>query len=234
MVEALAKAKVDEGDCALPPAKLMFSGTSPEFCELAGRFGRRFFGSAAVILCSIDQALEGVSDARDQFAIIDWPQHRRAARLDLIMRQRSVRGGVIAVTGSTDVNDVVGALDHGVDDCVGYEIDVRELAARLRATWHKLHDAAATVPPSHGELRLRRSLASETSFMQRLSPRERQVLEALAAGIDPKQIGDRVGCNYSTIRTHIRRLCTKLGCSGLREAIVKFHLELGPLQRHEL
>ena len=67
--------------------------------------------------------------------------------------------------------------------------------------------------------------------MQRLSPREREVLELLARGIDPKQLGDVLDCNYSTCRTHIRRLCAKLGCSGTREAIVRFYAGVGTLRR---
>lgn len=229
VMEVSEQTIVDEGVEILPSVQLMLAGTSPEFSALVARFSGRSSELAPFATCPIDQALEAVADARNCFAIIDWPVHdRAAARLDLIVRRSSSRGGVLAVTRSTDVSAIVGALDRGVDDCVGYEIDIRELAARLRTIWRKLLLVrTATSSRGSSDLRPARPVWPASGLVRHLSPREQQVLEALAAGVDPKQIGDAVGCNYSTIRTHIRRLCSKLGCSGSREAIVRFYAELG-------
>ena len=228
MLKALREATDEQDTDGLPSVRLMFAGTGPEFSALVRRFGVRFSESADATTCPIEQALDAVSCARNHFAVIDWPLHERAAlRLENIVRKGSPRGAVLAVTSSTNVSGIVAALDRGVDDCVGYEIDVRELAARLRTIWRKLGGGVATTSGGRDELRPARQTGSVTSLMERLSPRERQVLEALATGVDPKHIGDAVGCNYSTIRTHIRRICTKLGCSGSREAIVRFYAELG-------
>lgn len=145
MMEVPEQTIADEGADILPPVQLMLSGTSPEFSALAARFSGRFSELAHFATCPIDQTLEAVAEAKNCFAVIDWPvHHRAAARLDFIIRKNSSRGGVLAVTRSTDVSAIVGALDRGVDDCVGYEIDIRELAARLRTIWRKLLVRTAT------------------------------------------------------------------------------------------
>jgi DNA-binding CsgD family transcriptional regulator len=60
----------------------------------------------------------------------------------------------------------------------------------------------------------------------RLSVREEQILLRLVLGSHPKAIGGSLGCEYGTVRTHIRRMQKKLGCTGMRELLVRFISEL--------
>lgn len=55
-----------------------------------------------------------------------------------------------------------------------------------------------------------------------LSAREGEVLAWLVRGRHPKAIGDAIGCGYESVRTHLRRACKKVACSGTRELLVKF------------
>jgi DNA-binding CsgD family transcriptional regulator len=59
-----------------------------------------------------------------------------------------------------------------------------------------------------------------------LSQRERQILLLLARGAHPKSIGDAIGCGYASVRTHLRRMYAKLGCSGARELMIRFFSEM--------
>ncbi len=59
-----------------------------------------------------------------------------------------------------------------------------------------------------------------------LSARESQILVKLASGIDPKAIGHDLGCAYSTVRTHLRRIARKLGCGGTREILIRLLSEI--------
>ena len=55
-----------------------------------------------------------------------------------------------------------------------------------------------------------------------LSPRERAVLDGLAAGLAYKQIADQLGVSIHTVRNYIRRIYEKLHvCTGA-EAVAKF------------
>jgi two-component system, NarL family, response regulator DevR len=53
-----------------------------------------------------------------------------------------------------------------------------------------------------------------------LSHREREVLQLMADGVATRQIGERLGISYSTVRTHIRSISGKLGARSMLNAVV--------------
>ncbi len=55
-----------------------------------------------------------------------------------------------------------------------------------------------------------------------LSPREREIVEALAEGSQYKEIADRLGIGISTVRTHLQRIYEKLRVNNRTEAVVKY------------
>jgi RNA polymerase sigma factor (sigma-70 family) len=57
--------------------------------------------------------------------------------------------------------------------------------------------------------------------LERLTPREKEVLRLMAEGIPSREIAARLGISYTTVRTHIRSLGSKLGVHSKLEAIVK-------------
>lgn len=58
--------------------------------------------------------------------------------------------------------------------------------------------------------------------LAKLSPRENEVLQALARGLRYKEIADHFAIGEETVRTHLRRLYQKLEVSSRTEAVVKF------------
>ena len=67
-------------------------------------------------------------------------------------------------------------------------------------------------------LNKRRELDSQ---LERLTPREKEVLRLMAEGAASRDIAGRLGISYTTVRTHIRSLGSKLGVHSKLEAIVK-------------
>lgn len=59
------------------------------------------------------------------------------------------------------------------------------------------------------------------SQLERLTPREKEVLRLMAEGMASRDIGDKLGISYTTVRTHIRSLGSKLGVHSKLEAVVK-------------
>jgi DNA-binding NarL/FixJ family response regulator len=55
-----------------------------------------------------------------------------------------------------------------------------------------------------------------------LSPREREILELLAAGFPNKEIADRLGLTDGTVRWHLRHVYNKLHVRSRTEAALKF------------
>jgi len=62
--------------------------------------------------------------------------------------------------------------------------------------------------------------------LDRLTPREKEVLRLMAEGHPSRAIATQLGISYTTVRTHIRGLGTKLAVHSKLEAIVKAR-ELG-------
>ena len=62
--------------------------------------------------------------------------------------------------------------------------------------------------------------------LERLTTREKEVLRLMAEGIASRDIASKLGISYTTVRTHIRSLGSKLGVHSKLEAIVKAR-ELG-------
>src|SRR5439155_1020313 len=57
--------------------------------------------------------------------------------------------------------------------------------------------------------------------LERLTAREKEVLRLMAEGTSSREIANKLGISYTTVRTHIRSLGSKLGVHSKLEAIVK-------------
>ena len=65
--------------------------------------------------------------------------------------------------------------------------------------------------------------------MVELSPREKEVLELLAKGFLIKEISDRLGVGFGTVRTYVRRVYEKLHVRSRSQAIAKYFRSEPPL-----
>lgn len=57
---------------------------------------------------------------------------------------------------------------------------------------------------------------------EKLTPREREVLELLASGYIYKEVADKLDITLETVRTYVKRICVKLHVRSKVEAIIKF------------
>ena len=69
-------------------------------------------------------------------------------------------------------------------------------------------------------LRHRRHLDStQRQRVNRLTPRQMEILQLVADGIPTPQIADRLGLSLSTLRTHLQNILTRLGVHTKLEAV---------------
>jgi two-component system KDP operon response regulator KdpE len=99
------------------------------------------------------------------------------------VRSFSPRIGIVMVTVRDAENDMVKALEAGADDYITKPVRFRELVARLRAVWRRLHveDACESVVLRVGDLELdmnRRLLYRDGEFVH-LTPTEFHLLAHL-------------------------------------------------------
>jgi DNA-binding NarL/FixJ family response regulator len=57
---------------------------------------------------------------------------------------------------------------------------------------------------------------------EKLSAREREVLDLLAGGFIYKEVADKLGITVETVRTYVKRICAKLHVRSKVEAIIKY------------
>jgi two-component system, LuxR family, response regulator FixJ len=115
---------------------------------------------------------------------------------------------VVVITGQGDVTSAVRAMKAGAVDFIEKPFDDELLLAAIEST---LSGAAVSS-------RAREALAAAERIAT-LSPRERQVLDALVAGRQSKVIAYHLGLSVRTVEVHRARMMERLGARHLAEAI---------------
>ena len=115
---------------------------------------------------------------------------------------------VIVVTGHGDVPTAVKAMKAGAVDFIEKPIDEAQLLATIDAALAEKKSAARN-----------RAAARATGQMALLSPRERQVLEAIAIGRPNKLIAYDLGISVRTVEVHRAHMLDRLGVRYIGGAI---------------
>ncbi|HEV7963279.1 MAG TPA: response regulator transcription factor [Actinoplanes sp.] len=63
--------------------------------------------------------------------------------------------------------------------------------------------------------------AERARQLESLTPRERQILGLMTEGMDNRDIARQLGVSYTTVRSHVRHLLSKLSAHSKLEAVVK-------------
>ena len=115
---------------------------------------------------------------------------------------------VIVVTGHGDVPTAVRAMKAGAVDFIEKPIDETQLFAAIDAALAEKKFAVRD-----------RVVAGAAERMALLSPRERQVLEAIAVGRPSKLIAYDLGISVRTVEVHRAHMLDRLGVRNMAEAI---------------
>jgi two-component system response regulator FixJ len=124
---------------------------------------------------------------------------------------------IIVITGQSDVQTAVGAMKAGAFDFLEKPYEDVVLLASIEA-------AFASVPADRLQ-----QVQDAALRVGRLSPREKEVLDALAAGASNKVIAFDLGLSVRTVEVHRARMMERLGTRQLAEAIrIAIMATLGP------
>jgi DNA-binding NarL/FixJ family response regulator len=133
---------------------------------------------------------------------------------------RAVR--VVAIISGHTVSFVVDALRAGACGLVLADAGPRQLIGAVRAGAAK----GIWLDPDVARDLLRDLSSQPVSgqhtavLVQRLTDREREVLELMAHGLDNAEIARRLFISGMTVRTHVARVLHKLGCGTRTRAVV--------------
>jgi FixJ family two-component response regulator len=152
-----------------------------------------------------------VYDAESRGCLLTDLQMTGMSGLDLqtTLQQRGIGLAVVVLTAHGDVattraalkNGAVDFLEKPVDDDV--LIDVLRNAIRIDAERH----------------RARMKQAETMTRLGRLTPRERDVLNLLAEGLQHREIAERLGISPRTVEVYKARMMEKLQCRTLAEVV---------------
>jgi len=128
---------------------------------------------------------------------------------------------VIVLTSFADEEHVLPAIRAGASGYLLKDVEPEELASAIR----RVHEGRTALHPDAAE-RLMNGLAEEGKppapepAASRLTSRERQVLELIAAGRSNKQIAAELFITEKTVKSHVSHLLDKLGMSDRTQAAV--------------
>ncbi|MFN2285842.1 MAG: response regulator [Anaerolineae bacterium] len=173
--------------------------------------------------------LELVGDAKDGETAVELCRTLQpdVILMDLVMpgmsgvaaiqaiRQTHPKVQIIALTSFTEQHLIREALQTGA---VGYllkNVSIDELADAIRAA----HAGRPTLTPEVLQVLVDTSAPPTPPMPESaLTPREIEVLELIVAGLNNKEIAERLIVSRSTIKTHVSNILSKLGTSNRAEA----------------
>lgn len=125
------------------------------------------------------------------------------------LKARGVRLPVIVMTGHADVGLAVQAMKAGAVDFLEKPFDDEALMSAIRVALERhAKDARAD-----------EELASIRQRLAALSPREREVLEGLVAGLPNKTIAYDLGISARTVEVHRANLMARMGAGSLADLV---------------
>jgi len=173
-------------------------------------FDVRAFASAGALLDALDETV----DAETATCIVSDVRMPRMSGIELQqeLKRRSVDLPLVFVTAHADIPLAVEAMRNGAVNFIEKPFDPITLVHALRA----VTEQGAAPAPSH-------------AVIEKLTPRERQVLELVVAGKLNKTIADVLGISIKTVELHRSNLMAKLGARNVAEVI---RIALGHEQPH--
>jgi DNA-binding NarL/FixJ family response regulator len=138
------------------------------------------------------------------------------------IRDQAAGSAVIILTGEGDDVSLGRAIEAGAHGYVRKTAAVAEVADAIRkaSSGTPLH-APAELNKTLKTMRTRTRADKELQRrVDRLTPRELQILSAMARGATPDQITKELGMSRHTLRTHVQNILTKLAVHSKTEAVV--------------
>jgi len=182
----------------------------------------------AVSVCKdAEQAMREIPGAKPDVVVVDL-QLPKMSGIGCIRRLKAQNRNLqfLALTDVEDSDEIFGAFRAGASGCV---LKGGRYAAILEAI-EEVHQGGAPMTPNIARLVLEsfRVPLSAQSQEEPLTRREREVLRLAAKGLRYREIGETLGIEFGTVRTHFNRIYQKLRVHSRTEAVLKYPTRNGP------
>lgn len=128
---------------------------------------------------------------------------------------------VVMLSAYEEDHTVARAIDAGASGFLSKLSPMKDVARSIRAAYR----GEPLIEPQEvrrilRHLRRRRAQDSaDRGRVDRLSPRETEILQGLANGLSPEQLAERMGISRNTLRTHVQNILIKLKVHSKLEAL---------------
>jgi NarL family two-component system response regulator LiaR len=178
---------------------------------------------------ALQEGIEVVGEAADGAEAVDAVERLRpdVVLMDLVMprldglaamralRERRTGARVVVLTSFLDDDKLLPALRAGAAGYLLKNAPPQEVARAVRAA----HAGEALLDPVVAA-RLVDALAEGKDPLDRLTPREREVLELIGRGYPNKLIARELGLSEKTVKTHVGHVLAKLEVTDRTQAAV--------------
>ena len=206
---------VDDHAALLEPLAFMFEH-EPDFAVVGTA------GSLAAAREKLAALSEAPGDGPPDVAVVDMnlPDGEGMELIGDLRAAGSVR--VLILTAIEDPARLAQAVEAGAAGILHKSAGTREIIAAARRL------AAGEVLLSPGELHAMLRLATSrreqdleaNTAIERLTPREREMLQALAGGLSDEEIAAKLYVSAGTVRTHFANVLAKLGATSRLQALI--------------
>ena len=155
-------------------------------------------------------AAEFVAEAKPDVTLMDVRMPDRSgvdALRDILAADPKAR--VVMLTTSDTEEDVYRSIEEGALGYVMKESPVEEIVAAVRSAM------AGEVYMSDDVLRIYETRRG----VKGLSPRETEVIDCAARGLNNREIGASLGISENSVKMHLKRVFFKLGATDRTEAV---------------
>ena len=134
----------------------------------------------------------------------------------------SPRCQALVLTGRSAPVEYARAVEAGAAGVLQKSVGISDIIGAVR----RLHAGGALLSPQETIAMLRLAARQRErdrealAAARRLTPREREVLQGLAAGLTDKEIAQRLYISTETARTHMVNILAKLGVASRLQALV--------------
>lgn len=210
--------------------------TTPSHIKVLIVDDQRMFGEALSVALAKERDLdviEVVTDGATAVRVTE-EQHPDVILMDLAMPgmdgieatrrilEEAPEARVIVLTGHVGDLTTARAVQAGAAGCLAKTEAVVDLAGAVR----RAHAGESLMDPQEVEASLRRlrrrrmQEATDEQRLERLTPRELDILQLIADGVSSDQIAPTLGVSPHTLRTHLQNVLTKLKVHSKLDAVV--------------
>jgi DNA-binding NarL/FixJ family response regulator len=138
------------------------------------------------------------------------------------LRDARPRATALVLSATADRKHLAGAIEAGAAGVLHKSTLMRDLveAVRRLAAGEQLLSQEEVIEALRYLTRVRESNREAQLAIDRLTPREREVLQALAEGSSDKEIAQQLHVGVGTVHTHVANILSKLEVSSRLQALV--------------